>query len=215
MARNQNSVVIVDTLRTPVGKRNGGLSTLHSGELLGVVQKGILDRTGLDPALVEQVVGGCVSQVGEQAFNITRTAWLAAGLPLTTAATTVDTQCGSSQQATGLASSLIGSGVVDIAIACGVEVMSRIPIGSNGNKALGLGVPIPRNYFDKYEMTSQFEGAERIAEKWGISRDDTDNWGLARSSAQSRHGTRIVSLVSTFLLKHLNTTKPAKSLVHM
>ena len=178
MARNQNSVVIVDTLRTPVGKRNGGLSTLHSGELLGVVQKGILDRTGLDPALVEQVVGGCVSQVGEQAFNITRTAWLAAGLPLTTAATTVDTQCGSSQQATGLASSLIGSGVVDIAIACGVEVMSRIPIGSNGNKALGLGVPIPRNYFDKYEMTSQFEGAERIAEKWGISRDDTDNWGL-------------------------------------
>ena len=178
MARNQNSVVIVDTLRPPVGKRNGGLSTLHSGELLGVVQKGILDRTGLDPALVEQVVGGCVSQVGEQAFNITRTAWLAAGLPLTTAATTVDTQCGSSQQATGLASSLIGSGVVDIAIACGVEVMSRIPIGSNGNKALGLGVPIPRNYFDKYEMTSQFEGAERIAEKWGISRDDTDNWGL-------------------------------------
>ena len=178
MARNQNSVVIVDTLRTPVGKRNGGLSTLHSGELLGVVQKGILDRTGLDPALVEQVVGGCVSQVGEQAFNITRTAWLAAGLPLTTAATTVDTQCGSSQQATGLASSLIGSGVVDIAIECGVEVMSRIPIGSNGNKALGLGVPIPRNYFDKYEMTSQFEGAERIAEKWGISRDDTDNWGL-------------------------------------
>jgi len=178
MARNQNSVVIVDTLRTPVGKRNGGLSTLHSGELLGVVQKGILDRTGLDPALVEQVVGGCVSQVGEQAFNITRTAWLSAGLPLTTAATTVDTQCGSSQQATGLASSLIGSGVVDIAIACGVEVMSRIPIGSNGNKALGLGVPIPRNYFDKYEMTSQFEGAERIAEKWGISRDDTDNWGL-------------------------------------
>jgi acetyl-CoA C-acetyltransferase len=178
MARNQNPVVIVDTLRTPVGKRNGGLSTLHAGELLGVVQKGILDRTGLDPALVEQVVGGCVSQVGEQAFNITRTAWLAAGLPLTTAATTVDTQCGSSQQATGLASSLIGSGVVDIAIACGVEVMSRIPIGSNGNKNLGLGVPIPRTYFAQYEMTSQFEGAERIAEKWGVTRADTDNWGL-------------------------------------
>jgi acetyl-CoA C-acetyltransferase len=178
MARSQNSVVIVDTLRSPVGKRNGGLSTLHAGELLGIVQKGIIDRAGIDPALVEQVVGGCVSQVGEQAFNITRTAWLAAGLPLTTAATTVDTQCGSSQQATGLASSLIGSGVVDIAIACGVEVMSRIPIGSNGNKALGLGVPIPRNYFAQYEMTSQFEGAERIADKWNVTRDDTDNWGL-------------------------------------
>jgi acetyl-CoA C-acetyltransferase len=178
MARTQNSVVIIDTLRTPIGKRNGGLSTLHPGELLGIVQKGILDRTGVDPALVEQVVGGCVSQVGEQAFNITRTAWLAAGLPLTTAATTIDTQCGSSQQATGLASSLIGSGVVDIAIACGVEVMSRVPIGASGRKDFGLGIPIPKTYFEEYEMTSQFEGAERIADKWGITREDTDKWGL-------------------------------------
>ena len=179
MARQQNPVVIVDAVRTPVGRRNGGLSTLHPGELLGTVQKGIIERTGLDPALVEQVVGGCVSQVGEQSFNVTRTAWLAAGLPLTTAATTVDTQCGSSQQATGLASSLIGSGVVDIAIACGVEVMSRVPIGSNSRKELGLGVPIPKTYFEQYEMTSQFEGAERIADKWKISRDDTDRFGLA------------------------------------
>ncbi len=179
MARNQNSVVIVDAVRTPIGRRNGGLSTIHPGELLGIAQKGIIDRTGIDPALVEQVVGGCVSQVGEQSFNVTRTAWLAAGLPLTTAATTVDTQCGSSQQATGLASSLIGSGVVDIAIACGVEVMSRVPIGSNSRKDLGLGVPIPKNYFEQYEMTSQFEGAERIADKWNITRDDTDRFGLA------------------------------------
>lgn len=179
MARNQNSVVIVDAVRTPIGRRNGGLSTIHPGELLGIAQKGIINRTGIDPALVEQVVGGCVSQVGEQSFNVTRTAWLAAGLPLTTAATTVDTQCGSSQQATGLASSLIGSGVVDIAIACGVEVMSRVPIGSNSRKDLGLGVPIPKNYFEQYEMTSQFEGAERIADKWKITRDDTDRFGLA------------------------------------
>ncbi|MGA0118657.1 MAG: steroid 3-ketoacyl-CoA thiolase [Ilumatobacteraceae bacterium] len=179
MARNQNPVVIVDAVRTPIGRRNGGLSTIHPGELLGIAQKGIIERTGIDPALVEQVVGGCVSQVGEQSFNVTRTAWLAAGLPLTTAATTVDTQCGSSQQATGLASSLIGSGVVDIAIACGVEVMSRVPIGSNSRKDLGLGVPIPKNYFEQYEMTSQFEGAERIADKWKISRDDTDRFGLA------------------------------------
>ncbi len=179
MARNQNPVVIVDAVRTPIGRRNGGLSTLHPGELLGIAQKGIVERTGIDPALIEQVVGGCVSQVGEQSFNVTRTAWLAAGLPLTTAATTVDTQCGSSQQATGLASSLIGSGVVDIAIACGVEVMSRVPIGSNSRKDLGLGVPIPKTYFEQYEMTSQFEGAERIADKWKISRDDTDRFGLA------------------------------------
>jgi acetyl-CoA C-acetyltransferase len=104
---------------------------------------------------------------------------LAAGLPLTTAATTVDTQCGSSQQATGLATSLLGSGVVDVAIACGVEAMSRVPIGSNSRKELGLGVPIPKTYFDNYEMTSQFEGAERIADKWNITRADTDAWGLA------------------------------------
>ncbi len=179
MANTQNSVVIVDALRTPVGRRGGGLSGMHPAEVLGLVQKGIVDRAGIDPALVEQVVGGCVSQVGEQSFNVTRTAWLAAGLPLTTAATTVDTQCGSSQQATGLATSLIGAGVVDVAMACGVEVMSRVPIGSNSRKELGLGVPIPKTYFERYEMTSQFEGAERIADNWQITRDDTDRFGLA------------------------------------
>jgi acetyl-CoA C-acetyltransferase len=174
-----SNVVIVDAVRTPIGKRNGGLSTLHPGETLGLVQEALIDRTGVDPTEIEQVVGGCVSQVGEQAFNLTRTAWLAAGLPLTTAATTVDTQCGSSQQATSLASSLIGSGVVDAAIACGVEAMSRVPIGASGSKKLGFGVPIPPPYFGQYEMTSQFEGAERIADKWGITRDDADAFGFA------------------------------------
>ena len=173
------NVVIVDAVRTPIGRRGGGLSTLHPAQVLGAVQRAIIDRTGIDPAEIGQVVGGCVSQVGEQSFNITRTSWLAAGLPLETAATTVDTQCGSSQQATGLAAALIGSGVVDAAIACGVEVMSRIPIGINSSKKLGLGVPIPKTYFDRYEMTSQFEGAERIADKWGITRDDADQFGLA------------------------------------
>jgi acetyl-CoA C-acetyltransferase len=174
-----SNIVIVDAVRTPIGKRGGGLSTLHPAEVLATVQKAIVERSGIDPALVGQVVGGCVSQVGEQAFNIARTAWLSAGLPMSVAATTVDTQCGSSQQATNLATALVGSGVVDIAIACGVEVMSRIPIGSNGNKNLGLGVPIPRTYFEQYEMTSQFEGAERIADHWGITRDDTDAFGFS------------------------------------
>ena len=173
------SVVIVDALRTPIGRRGGGLSSLHPAEVLARVQKELVDRSGIDPGEVGQVVGGCVSQVGEQSFNVTRTAWLSAGLPLETAATTIDTQCGSSQQATNLATSLIGAGVVDVAVACGVELMSRIPIGSNSNKLLGLGVPIPKTYFSQYEMTSQFEGAERIADKWGISRDDTDRFGLA------------------------------------
>jgi acetyl-CoA C-acetyltransferase len=186
MARNQNPVVIIDAVRTPIGRRNGGLSTLHPAELLGLAQKAIIERNGIDPAIVEQVVGGCVSQIGEQSFNVTRTAWLAAGLPLTTAATTVDTQCGSSQQATGLAASLIGSGVVDVAIACGVEVMSRVPIGSNSKKDLGLGVPIPKTYFEEYEMTSQFEGAERIADKWGVTRADTDNWGVESQARAAR-----------------------------
>lgn len=173
-----SNVVIVDAVRTPVGRRGGGLSSVHPAELLGVVQKAIIDRTGIDPHEIGQVVGGCVSQVGEQSFNVTRTAWLAAGLPMSVAATTVDTQCGSSQQATNLATSLVGAGVVDVALATGVEVMSRIPIGSNSAKKLGLGVPIPKTYFGCYEMTSQFEGAERIADKWGITREDTDAFGL-------------------------------------
>jgi acetyl-CoA C-acetyltransferase len=171
-------VVIVDAVRTPVGKRNGGLAGVHSADLLGTALTALFERTGVDPEEVGQVVGGCVSQVGEQSFNITRTSWLAAGFPMTTAATTVDTQCGSSQQAANLAASLVSSGAVDIAVACGVESMTRIPIGSNSSKKLGFGVPIPKTYFPRYELTSQFEGAERIADKWGITRDDTDAFGL-------------------------------------
>jgi acetyl-CoA C-acetyltransferase len=183
---NPRSVVIVEALRTPIGRRGGGLSSLHPAEVLARVQRELIDRSGVDPSAVEQVVGGCVSQVGEQSFNVTRTAWLSAGLPLETAATTIDTQCGSSQQATNFATSLIASGTVDVAVACGVELMSRIPIGSNSSKKLGLGVPIPKTYFAQYEMTSQFEGAERIADKWGITRDDTDAFGLASQQRAAR-----------------------------
>jgi acetyl-CoA C-acetyltransferase len=179
-------VVIVDAVRSPIGRRNGGLAGVHPADLLGRVQRSLVERVGVDPTEIEQVVGGCVSQVGEQSFNITRTAWLAAGLPMSSAATTVDTQCGSSQQATNLATSLIASGVTDVAMACGVEVMSRIPIGINSSKKLGLGVPIPKGYFDKYEFTSQFEGAERIAERWGVSREDADAFGLSSQQRAAR-----------------------------
>ncbi len=195
-------VVIIDAVRTPVGRRGGGLSTMHPAELLGVAQQALIERTGIDPAEVGQVVTGCVSQVGEQAFNIGRTAWLAAGLPQSVANTTVDTQCGSSQQATNLATALVAGGAVDVAVACGVEVMSRIPIGSSGRKDLGLGIPIPKTYFGRYEMTSQFEGAERIADKWGISRQDTDEFGLrsqelaARAWAEDRFATQIVPVTA-------------------
>jgi acetyl-CoA C-acetyltransferase len=180
------NVVIVDAVRTPIGRRGGGLSTVHPADLLATVQKELIARTGIDPSDVEQVVGGCVSQVGEQSFNITRTAWLAAGLPLSAAATTVDSQCGSSQQATNLATSLVAAGVIDVAVACGVEVMSRVPIGANSRKDLGLGVPIPKSYFGQYEFTSQFEGAERIADKWGISRADADRFGLQSQARAAR-----------------------------
>jgi acetyl-CoA C-acetyltransferase len=179
-------VVIVEAVRTPIGRRNGGLSSVHPADLLSTALTELVARTGVDPAAVGQVVTGCVSQVGEQSFNIGRTAWLSAGLPLTTAATTVDTQCGSSQQATNVATSLVGAGVVDMAIACGVELMSRVPIGSNSNRKLGLGVPIPKAYFGHYEFTSQFEGAERIADKWGITRADTDAFGLASQQRAAR-----------------------------
>jgi acetyl-CoA C-acetyltransferase len=193
-----SEVVIVEAVRTPVGKRNGGLSTLHPADTLGVAQKAVLDRSGIDPTAVEQVVAGNVSQIGEQAFNIARTAWLAAGLPLEVAATTVDTQCGSSQQATGVATALVASGVVDVALACGVESMSRVPIGSNAKGDYGR--PIPKSYFGRYEFTSQFEGAERIADKWGITRDDADQFGLrsqqlaAQAWAEGRFETQIVEL---------------------
>ncbi len=180
------NVVIVDAVRTPIGRRGGGLSSVHPADLLGTVQTALIERTGIDPGQVGQVVGGCVSAVGEQSFNITRTAWLAAGLPLRTAATTVDTQCGSSQQATNLATALVASGTVEVAMACGVEVMSRVPIGANSSRKLGFGVPIPKTYFAQYEYTSQFEEAERIAERWNVTRDDADRLGLASQERAAR-----------------------------
>jgi len=191
-------IVICEAVRTPVGRRGGGLSTMHSADLLGVALKELIDRSGIDPAEVGQLIGGCVSQVGQQSFNVSRTAWLTAGLPTSVAATTVDSQCGSSQQATNFATSLVGSGVVDVAVAGGVEVMSRVPMGSSLGE--GIGKAIPKSYFEKYEWTSQFEGAERIAQKWSISRDETDAFGLlsqqraALAWAEGRFGTQIVAV---------------------
>jgi acetyl-CoA C-acetyltransferase len=209
-------VVVVDAVRTPVGKRNGGLAGVHPADLLGEALRALFDRTGVDPGEVGQVVGGCVSQVGEQSFNIARTAWLAAGFPMTTASTTVDTQCGSSQQAANLAAGLVCAGVVDVAVACGVESMTRIPIGSNSSKKLGFGVPIPKTYFGRYELTSQFEGAERIADKWGVTRDDTDAFGLrsqelaARAWNEGRFDTQVTAVDAPVLDGEGNPTGETK-----
>ncbi len=193
-------VVIVEALRSPLGKRGGGLSTMHSIDLLGAVQAELFARSGVDPAEVGQVVGGCVGQVGMQAMNVTRTAWLTAGLPLEVPATTVDAQCGSSQQATNLAYSLVSAGVVDVAVGCGVEVMSTVFIGASIPTEPAVGKPVNKNYWANYELTSQFDGAERIAQKWGITREETDELGklsqdrAARAWAEDRFGTQIVPI---------------------
>jgi acetyl-CoA C-acetyltransferase len=171
-------VLLIDAVRTPVGRRNGALSGTHPANLLAGVHGALVERTGIDPAEVGQTIAGCVSQLGEQSTNIGRTAWLTAGLPETVASTTIDAQCGSSQQATALATALVGSGAVDVAIGCGVESMSRIPIGAGMRPELELGHPIPPEYERHYEFTSQFEGAERIADRWGVTRADADAFGL-------------------------------------
>ncbi|MDA0160328.1 steroid 3-ketoacyl-CoA thiolase [Solirubrobacter ginsenosidimutans] len=175
-------VMLVDAVRTPVGRRNGALSTIHPVNLLAQTLTALFERSGTDPAAVGQVIGGCVSQVGEQAVSTVRSAWLTAGLPIEVPATTIDAQCGSSQQATSLASALVGAGLVDVAVGCGVEAMSRIPIGSNSKPELGLGNPLPEEYSEHYEPTTQFEGAERIADRWGITRADTDAFGVRSQS---------------------------------
>ena len=195
-----SDVVIVEAVRSPIGRRGGGLSTTHSADLLGAVLKELVERSGVDPVEVGQVIGGCVGQVGMQSFNVARTAWLTAGLPISAPATTVDAQCGSSQQAANLASSLVGSGVVDVAVACGVEVMSRVPMGAAVARGMDYGKAIPKSYFAQYEFTSQFEAAERIADKWSITRADTDAFALesqrraAAAWAEDRFGTQIVPI---------------------
>ncbi|MDJ0851846.1 MAG: steroid 3-ketoacyl-CoA thiolase [Myxococcota bacterium] len=172
-----SDVVIVEAVRTPLGKRKGGLSGTHSVELLAKVQGELFARSGVDPSHVGQVVGGCVGQVGMQTMNVTRNAWLTAGLPLEVPASTVDAQCGSSQQATNLAYALVAGGVVDAAVGCGVEVMSRVPMGATIPKDPDAGKPVTKAYWKNYEWTSQFEGAERIAKQWGITREETDAFG--------------------------------------
>ena len=167
-------VYIVEACRSPIGKRGKGLAGLKPADLLGKVQVAALERAGLDPMDVDQVVGGCVSQVGEQTFNIARIAWLSQGLPLEVASTTVDAQCGSSQQATSMAASMVGAGIEDVVMSCGIEMMSRVPLGS----AMKDGSPMGESYSNHYQPTSQFMGAAMIAEEYQITRQDTDQFGL-------------------------------------
>jgi acetyl-CoA C-acetyltransferase len=174
--------VIVEAVRTPIGRRGGWLSGLHAAELLSIAQIEVVKRAGADPAEVEQIIGGCVTQAGEQAGNVARQAWLAGGFPFEVAATTIDTQCGSSQQANHLIEGLIHAGAIDIGLACGVEAMSRVPLGSNIIN--GPGGWIPPSW--PWDAPDQFTGAERIAAKRGITREDVDRFGLASQEKAQR-----------------------------
>ncbi len=172
--------VIVDAVRTPVGKGKpgGSLAAVHPVSLLAHTLRALTDRTGIDPALVDDVIGGCVDQVGEQALNTTRWAVLAAGFPESVPATTVDRQCGSSQQAVHFAAQGIMAGAYDIAIACGVESMSRVPMGSNvlpGSDPFGPGIA------GRYPegLVPQGISAELIAAKWNLSRAELDEFSAA------------------------------------
>ena len=180
--------VIVEAVRTPIGKRNGWMSGFHATELLALSQRGVIEKAGIDPKEVEQIVGGCVTKAGEQSFNITRNAWLAAGMPYETAGTTVDCQCGSSQQANNFIHGIMSAGFIEVGIACGIESMSRVGLGAESLN--GPGSSRPPEF--PWDMPDQFAAAERIAEKRGITRQDVDALGLrsqqnaARAQQQGR-----------------------------
>ena len=191
-----SDVVIVEAARSAVGKRRGGLAHKLSPDLLSDVFADVIRRAGVDSALVGQVTGGCVNQVGPQSGNITRTAWLTAGLDQGVGASTVHAQCGSSQQAFTLAYGLVAGGVVDMAVSGGVEVMSRVPMGASTLPELGPA-KTPQ-YEQRYELTSQFEAAERIAEAWNLNRDDLEEFAVlsqqraAAAIAEGRFAAQIV-----------------------
>jgi acetyl-CoA acyltransferase len=171
----QRDVVIVEAVRTPVGRRNGILKDMHPAVLGARVLQELLKRVAIEPSEIEQVVFGCVTQVGEQAYDVGRTAWLTAGFPVETPATTVDLQCGSSQQAVHLVAGLIRSGVLDTAIAGGVEVMTRVPMGANVEH---FGKPWPPELLEDYGLVAQGISAELMARKYDVSRAEMDAFGV-------------------------------------
>jgi len=188
-------VVIVEAVRSAVGKRNGGLSRYPAPDLFSDVLAALVDRAGIDSAVVGQVTGGCVSQVGQQSGNITRNAWLAAGLDKSVGASTIHSQCGSSQQAFTLAYGLIAGGVVDVAVAGGVESMSQVPM--TASLLPDLGRAKTARYEEHYELTTQFEAADRIAEAWGVTRDQLDEFavGSQRRAAEAIGDGRFASQI--------------------
>ena len=186
------TAVIVDAVRSPLGKRNGRLKNWHPVDLAAEVMNSLIERTGVDPARIDDVVMGCVMQVGEQALNVARNAVLAAGWPDTVPGTTVDRQCGSSQQAAHFAAQGVIAGAYDIVVAGGVEVMSRVPMGSSvadRNFGFPFGPRVQTRYAPQGGLVGQGISAELIAEKWNISREDLDAFGV-RSQEFAQRATR-------------------------
>jgi acetyl-CoA acyltransferase len=192
--------VIVDAVRTPGGKRNGKLKNWHAVDLASEALKALAARNNLDPSLVDDVIMGCVSQVGEQAFNVGRSAVLAAGWPESVPATTIDRQCGSSQQALHFAAQGVMSGAYDVVVAAGVEVMTRVAMGSSIGKDAGwpFGPRVAERYEPVGGLKNQGIGAEMIADQWGISREELDEFSVAshlraaRATAEGRFDNEII-----------------------
>jgi acetyl-CoA acetyltransferase family protein len=200
------NAVIVDTLRTPLGKRNGRLKDWHPVDLAGTALKALVERTGIDPALIDDVIMGCVMQVGEQSLNVARNAVLAAGLPETIPGTTVDRQCGSSQQAAHFAAQGVMAGAYDIVIAAGVEVMTRVPMGSavaDGKYGYPFGPMVSARYAPDGGLVPQGISAEMIADKWGITREEMDRFAArsqafaARATAEGRFEREILPVLDS------------------
>ncbi len=194
------TAVIVDAVRTPGGKRNGKLKNWHAVDLASEALKALVTRNNLDPALIDDVIMGCVSQVGEQAFNVGRSAVLAAGWPESVPATTIDRQCGSSQQALHFAAQGVMSGAYDIVVAAGVEVMSRVTMGSSIGKDSGwpFGPRVAERYEPVGGLKNQGIGAEMIADQWDVSREDLDAFSAeshrraAQATSEGRFEAEIV-----------------------
>jgi acetyl-CoA acetyltransferase family protein len=186
-------VTIVEAVRTPIGrghKEKGYYKDTHPNELLGAVQRAALERAGLDPLKVDNVLAGCVQQIGEQSLNIGRNAWLQAGLPIEVPATTLDLQCGSSQHATNLGAGLVASGADDVVLACGVEHLGHVPMGVGFSPAITdlVGNPITEQLYAKYQLVPQGISSEMIAEQWEIPRSELDELGL-RSQQLAKQAT--------------------------
>jgi acetyl-CoA acetyltransferase family protein len=193
-----HDAVIVAARRTPIGRRGGQFSTLHPHELLAATTGAAMGDAVLDGPDIDAIVCGCVTQVGDQAYNVGRMAALAAGMPSQVPAMSVDSQCGSSQQAVNIAATMVRSGAAEVVVASGVESMSRVPLGSAQLRE--FGTPFSQGYLDRYEVVAQGESAERIADKWGIDRRGCDEWAArsqrlaGRAVAEGRFRQEIVAI---------------------